>query len=127
MVNEGAEHYALMCQSCHGAPGYEDTELAQGLDPKAPHLSRARGSDKFEAGEAFWITKNGIMMTGMPAWGKTHSDDKIWDIVAFLKKLPELGPEEYNKLTSEVKSETMEEYDHDEGMENDESEHHHDH
>jgi mono/diheme cytochrome c family protein len=37
-------------------------------------------------------------MTGMPAWGATHSDDKIWAIVAFLRRLPQLTPAEYGAL-----------------------------
>ena len=108
MIREGGEHYVHMCQGCHGAPGVEDTELAKGLEPRAPHLFKRRDPEDFNAGEAFWVTKNGIMMTSMPAWGRTHSDQKIWDIVAFLKKLPELSPEEYNQIMNEAKSEPME-------------------
>ena len=117
MINEGAEHYIEMCQGCHGAPGMEDTELAKGLEPKAPHLYEMEDSDEFEPAEAFWIIKNGIMMTSMPAWGVTHNDEKIWGIVAFLKKLPEMSPEEYNNLASEAKVDSMKEHEHDEDME----------
>ena len=56
--------------------------------------------------ELFWVTKNGIKMTGMPAWGKTHSDKKIWAMVAFMKKLPDMSAEEYKKMESQ--SEPME-------------------
>src|SRR3546814_1339013 len=38
-------------------------------------------------------------MTGMPAWGPTHRDDELWAITAFLLRLPELTPEEYQSLT----------------------------
>lgn len=117
MINEGAEHYIEMCQGCHGAPGMEDTEMAKGLEPKAPHLYEMENSEEFEPAEAFWIIKNGIMMTSMPAWGVTHPDEKIWDIVSFLKKLPEMSSEEYSKLASEADTEAMEEHEHDEGME----------
>ncbi|MEJ2194992.1 MAG: cytochrome c [Ignavibacteriaceae bacterium] len=44
-------------------------------------------------------------MTGMPAWGKTHSDEKIWTIVAFMKKLPNMSGEEYEKMESETSME----------------------
>jgi hypothetical protein len=37
-------------------------------------------------------------MTGMPAWGVTHDDELLWDIVAFLRKLPELSPSEYQAI-----------------------------
>jgi mono/diheme cytochrome c family protein len=121
MINEGVEHYTEMCQGCHGAPGIEDSEMAKGLEPKAPHLYEMEDTDEFEPAEAFWIIKNGIMLTSMPAWGVTHSDEKIWDIVASLKKLPEMSPEEYSKLAGEEKVESTEE--HDEDMEDAHKEH----
>jgi hypothetical protein len=37
-------------------------------------------------------------MTGMPAWGVTHSDELLWDVVAFLQKLPELSADQYQTL-----------------------------
>jgi len=37
-------------------------------------------------------------MTGMPAWGVTHNDEQLWDVVAFLRKLPELTAEQYQAL-----------------------------
>ena len=37
-------------------------------------------------------------MTGMPAWGITHDDELLWDVVASVRKLPELTPEQYGTL-----------------------------
>jgi len=102
MIGEGFEHYNEMCVSCHGAPGHEQTELSEGLNPPAPNLVKA--ANFIDAKEMFWITKNGIKMTGMPAWGKTHSDEKIWAIVAFMKKLPEMKTEEYEKLVDKYRN-----------------------
>ncbi|MEP7231601.1 MAG: cytochrome c [Ginsengibacter sp.] len=43
--------------------------------------------------EAFWIIKNGIKMTSMPAFGPTHSDQKIWAITDFLlNKMNKMSP-----------------------------------
>ncbi|MBE0538443.1 MAG: c-type cytochrome [Ignavibacterium sp.] len=106
MLKEGFEHYNEMCVSCHGAPGLEETEVSVGLNPKAPYLVKV--AKEIDPKELFWITKNGIKMTGMPAWGKTHSDEKIWAIVAFVKKLPNITAEEYQKMESS--SGTMEAY-----------------
>ena len=99
IISEGFEHYNEMCATCHGAPGKEETELSKGLNPPAPYL--VRFADKIDPRKLFWITKNGIKMTGMPAWGKTHSDEKIWSIVAFMKKLPGMTSEDYQKMESE--------------------------
>ena len=48
--------------------------------------------------EEFWVVKHGLKMTGMPAWGVTHDDELLWDVVAFLRKLPELTPDQYQAL-----------------------------
>ena len=48
--------------------------------------------------------KHGLKMTGMPAWGLTHDDDMLWDVVAFLRKIPELSADQYQAL---VKSAPM--------------------
>ncbi len=105
MIKEGFEHYDEMCVSCHGAPGKEESELSKGLNPHPPYL--VRSAKYMDPKELFWVTKNGIKMTGMPAWGTTHSDEKIWAMVAFMKKLPDISAEEYKKMKSE--SEPMEE------------------
>jgi len=91
-IVSGAGQYAEMCSGCHLAPGMKRTEIARGLYPRAPELRRR--SDTTPA-EDFWIVKHGVKMTGMPAWGVTHNDEILWDVVAFLRKLPELTPEQY--------------------------------
>jgi Cytochrome C oxidase, cbb3-type, subunit III len=48
--------------------------------------------------ELYWIIKNGVRMTGMPAWGATHNNKEIWAIVAFLGKLPEMTAEHYAEM-----------------------------
>ena len=87
----GAGQYAEMCSFCHLAPGMKRTEISRGLYPRAPELRR--GSNLTPA-EEFWVVKHGVKMTGMPAWGVTHNDEILWDVVAFLRKLPDLTPDE---------------------------------
>ena len=79
----------------HLAPGMERTEISGGLYPRAPELRR--GTDLTPA-EQFWIIKHGVKLTGMPAWGVTHDDELLWDVVAFVRKLPEMTPEQYETL-----------------------------
>ena len=97
-VAAGAPEYAEMCESCHLAPGVTDSEMRTGLYPKPPELARER----LDAREAFWIVKHGLNMTGMPAWGPTHDDERLWNVVAFLRKLPELDAKEYRDLVSKA-------------------------
>lgn len=96
MLHEGFSHYNEMCVTCHGGPGIEPGELAKGLYPAPPKFYKS--DDMPDTTEAFWITKNGIKYTGMPAFGPTHSDQKIWSITDFLlNKLNKMTPEEYRQ------------------------------
>jgi mono/diheme cytochrome c family protein len=94
-ISRGAGQYAEMCSSCHLAPGMKRTEISRGLYPRAPEL---RHKTALTPAEQFWIVMHGVKMTGMPAWGVTHDDEVLWDVVAFVRKLPELTPEQYEAL-----------------------------
>lgn len=91
-IAAGAGLYSEMCTGCHLGPGVERSELSQGLYPAAPEL--ARGDDLSPA-EQFWAIKHGIKLSAMPAWGKTHNDELIWDMVSFIRQLPKMTPEQY--------------------------------
>lgn len=104
LVRIGFVHYREMCQGCHGAPGIKPSEIGQGLYPHPPNL--AHSAKEMPASELFWITKNGIKLTGMPSFGKTHSDDKIWAIVAFMEKLPYMTSDQYNEMNKLTKNES---------------------
>jgi mono/diheme cytochrome c family protein len=95
LVVQGAEHYDSMCVGCHLAPGVKDTEIRTGLYPQPPNLTEHPHASP---AEIFWVIKHGIKMTAMPAWGKTHDDQIIWSLVAFLQKLPELSRDQYQAL-----------------------------
>jgi len=99
-IRTGLVHYHEMCVTCHGAPGIKISEIGQGLNPYPPELAAHSAED--EPLETYWIVKNGIKMTGMPAFGVTHSDDEIWAIVAFLNRLPKLSPQEYQALVQQA-------------------------
>ncbi|OYY91836.1 MAG: cytochrome C [Sphingomonas sp. 28-66-16] len=119
-VSTGAGLYDEMCTSCHLGPGVERSELSQGLYPQAPELAKAQD---MTAAEQFWIIKHGVKLSAMPAWGKTHSDELMWDMVAFLRRLPGMTPAQYQQLVATAPG------DHDEMMKemphNKEPGHHH--
>jgi mono/diheme cytochrome c family protein len=37
--------------------------------------------------QLFWIVKNGIRLSGMPAFGRVESDEHIWNLVHYLRTL----------------------------------------
>ena len=96
LIADGAGHYSEMCTGCHLAPGKKDTEIRRGLYPQPPNLTETRNVNP---AETFWTIKHGIKMSAMPAWGATHDDQAIWGIVAFLRKLPGMTPEQYQAMT----------------------------
>ena len=91
----GVSHFAAHCAMCHGAPGVPKDDIAQGMYPSPPDLAIA--SQQYTDAQLFWILRHGIKMSGMPAW-PDHSDDDLWAIVAFLKKLPGMSESDYAKL-----------------------------
>lgn len=95
-IKDGFSEYNDMCTVCHGAPGKERSEISQGLNPAPPDLSKV--SRQWNDAQLFWIIKHGIKMTGMPGFGPTHSDDTIWNIVGFVRKLADISLEQYERL-----------------------------
>jgi mono/diheme cytochrome c family protein len=95
LVLAGVTHFAEHCVICHGAPGVERGDIAEGLSPRTPNLADAAGF--YTPGELLWIVKHGIRMTGMPAW-RDHSDDELWATVALIGKLPGMTEQDYATL-----------------------------
>ena len=94
-VRAGARAFSERgCVRCHGAPGVNWDKWSEGLRPDPPDLKKIV-PDR-EPRELFWVVKNGIRMTGIPSFGATGApDQEIWSIVAFLKKLPGVSPEDF--------------------------------
>jgi mono/diheme cytochrome c family protein len=94
-VRAGARAFAVRgCVHCHGAPGVEWSKFSEGLRPDPPDLKDIVNAR--EPRDLFWVVKNGIKMTGMPGFGLVEvPDPEIWNIVAFLKKLPTVSPADF--------------------------------
>ena len=84
------------CGNCHGAPGRPPGPIAKGLWPEAPDL--AKTADEWTTAELYWIIRNGLKFTSMPAWGPTHDERRLWALTAFVRKLPHLSAAEYQAM-----------------------------
>lgn len=95
----GLEHWADHCASCHANDGSGDTEIGQGLYPRAPDMRQA-ATQELTDGELFYIIENGVKMTGMPAWGTGTADGETatWHLVQFIRHLPRLGADELAEM-----------------------------
>ena len=109
-VLEGGSHFKGVCQACHGGPGAEPEEFAAGMNPKPPNLAEA--GQEWTVPEIFWIAKNGIRMSAMPAFGKTDEDDELWKIAAFVKQLPKVSAAKYAALPNAHEHGMHEEHEH---------------
>jgi len=96
LIQRGAGHYRSYCADCHSAPGRSPVFIARSMVPPPPHIADAVAG--WDANELFWIVKNGVKMTGMPAWPSQVRDDEVWSVVAFLLRVPDLSEEVYLDL-----------------------------
>jgi mono/diheme cytochrome c family protein len=87
----------------------DDSEMRRGLYPKPPRFA-IDGVD--DPAEAFWAIKHGVKMTAMPAWGPSHTDAQIWDMVAFLQRLKGMSAPEYEKRLAAAPAEDDHEHGH---------------
>ena len=99
IMAEGMAHYADHCAACHANDGSGETEMGLGLYPKPPDM-RLPATQSLTDGELFYIIKNGVRLTGMPAWGTgTHEDqESTWHLVHFIRELPRLTPEKIEEM-----------------------------
>jgi mono/diheme cytochrome c family protein len=99
-VTAGARAYATRgCVNCHGGPGVQWAKFSEGLRPDPPDLKDV--AKERQSSHLFWVIRNGINMTGMPSFAEAGvPDPEIWQIVAFLKKLPEISEADYKSWTA---------------------------
>src|SRR5215470_1474165 len=86
----GAEIYTQMCAKCHGQPNAGPGIYGASFYPPAPQF--ATHPPQYTEAELFWIVKHGVRNTAMPTLGRQLSDENIWQVVAFLKRLDSLQP-----------------------------------
>lgn len=96
LLKQGGMHYRTMCIKCHGEPDAEPSDIGKGLNPEAPELSK--NARKWSDSEMHWIIRNGIRMTGMPAFGESHDEREIWGLVAFIRSIEGRTPQQYRQL-----------------------------
>ena len=99
VLREARGHFADHCASCHGNDGKGATDLGRGLYPRVPDMT-LRETQSLSDGEMFFIIKNGVRLTGMPAWGTdTPEDDRqSWHLVAFIRALPRITEKELEEM-----------------------------
>ena len=93
LARRGLPIYAAHCAQCHGAPGVAPAPFALGLTPLPTNLAHA--ARERTPAELYWVVANGVKMTGMPAWAFRFGERDLWSLVAFMRELPLMRPQEY--------------------------------
>jgi mono/diheme cytochrome c family protein len=93
LAERGLVLYRAHCAQCHGAPGVAPDPFALGMTPAPANLAHA--AIERTPAELYWVLKNGIKMTGMPAWAFRLTERDLWSVVAFMRELPRISAEDY--------------------------------
>ena len=85
-IVEGEKLFGVECAACHGMEGTNPTDAGRWMYPRAPNLASS-GVQQYSDAELFWIVKNGIRLTGMPAYGPVETDANIGHLVCYVRSL----------------------------------------
>jgi len=97
VLKAAMHHFADHCASCHANDGSGDTEMGRNLYPRSPDMRQAE-TQQLTDGELYYIIHNGIRWTGMPAWGASDYDPETWQLVHFIRHLPNLTKPEIQEM-----------------------------
>jgi mono/diheme cytochrome c family protein len=94
VLRESMKHWADHCAPCHANNGSGDTMYGKTMYPRPPDM-RGKATQEMSDGELYYTIQNGIMLSGMPAFGAPGDNDlDSWKLVAFIRHLPALSQAE---------------------------------
>ena len=98
VLTRGRRHFAEECALCHGNDGRGKTGMGGAMFPPPPDL---RTTSDMTEGEIFHVIQNGIRFSGMPAFGQpgdTEGAREHWEVVYFIRHLPDLMDSEIEEM-----------------------------
>jgi predicted CXXCH cytochrome family protein len=104
-LHEAREIFTARCAVCHGNDGTGQTLVGRNLYPKPPNLALPQ-TQNLTDGQIHYIIKNGVRLTGMPAFGSAHEeqDDTSWKLVLFIRDLRQPSKQEVAEELQTAKS-----------------------
>ncbi len=95
VLADALHHFADHCANCHANDGSGKTDMGPNFYPPVPDL-RDPMIQSMSDGELFYVIHYGVRFTGMPAWGDGNpdKDTESWQLVHFIRHLPNITPEE---------------------------------
>jgi mono/diheme cytochrome c family protein len=100
---EAGGHYQEHCAACHADDGSGNPKFHGIMSPRPTDL-RSDDTQEMSDGELYWVIKNGIRWSGMPAFGQPgDGDEHAWKMVAYVRHLPKLTPAEAQQVQDQSK------------------------
>ena len=99
VLAEAKQHWADHCATCHANDGSGENTIGRQMYPPTPDMRKPH-TQQMSDGELFYITENGIRLSGMPAWGTGTDEDAqdSWKLVHFIRRLPSLSADEIKEM-----------------------------
>ena len=84
----GAQVYRDNCSGCHGYYG-QSSPFGKHIFPEAPQLWAPHGNGVVgvsddPVGETYWKVRNGIRLSGMPAFNNLLNETQMWQVSVLL-------------------------------------------
>jgi len=94
--NEGKQWYYVYCIGCHGWLLQGDGPVAIDLNPRPRTLVKGSYMNKKTNLDLFTVIKGGgeavSLSSSMPSWGNYLQDQDIWNVVAWIRAMQDVGP-----------------------------------
>ena len=99
-VAAGARYYGQVCAHCHSGPGLGQNPVVLMMHPRPQYLATdlAQPRSRLFARRAVPHRGGGVKYSAMPGWPASGRPDEVWQMVAFLRALPRLTPDQFRAL-----------------------------
>ncbi len=87
---EGMKLYTMNCSVCHGTLDNKRSPLEHSFYPPVPQIVIEPLDDP--EWHIYYAIRTGVRYTGMPAWGKTLTEEQMWKVTSFLSHVQKLPP-----------------------------------
>ena len=89
-LTAGMNIYQQNCAECHGDIQCRQNPFGASFYPRAPQF--LEDAPDMPENQNFYIIQHGVRLSGMPAWGPSLDDQKIWKLTTFLSHMGKLPP-----------------------------------
>ena len=90
-IQHGQKTFGSYCMVCHGLDGQNTgVPFADKMSPPVPSL-KSPSVQSYSDGQLHWIIQNGVSPSGMPASKDVFRDEEIWQLVLYIRHLPQKG------------------------------------